>query len=214
MNRAEYMKLLEIQLKDIPGVEKEEALQYYNDYFDDAGVENEEEIMKSLGSPAALAETIRRDFVNDQISQRTYVQETQGSQTNDKKKMSTGLKVTLIILTILASPLLVAIALTVVAVVATILITIFSVILSVAVSFLAIIFALGCVVALFIGLASALGAVSPFGAVVLCGVSLMIIGLCIFLFMGVVWLFGVAIPAVCKGTYKLCKKIFSKKGGK
>ena len=39
MNREEYMRLLAIALKDVPQSEKEEALQYYNDYFDDAGVE-------------------------------------------------------------------------------------------------------------------------------------------------------------------------------
>ena len=34
-------------------------MQYYNDYFDDAGSENEEKVIEELGSPAKLAETIR-----------------------------------------------------------------------------------------------------------------------------------------------------------
>ena len=51
MNREEYMRRLEEALTDITPFEKEEAIQYYNDYFDDAGVENEEEVMNSLGTP-------------------------------------------------------------------------------------------------------------------------------------------------------------------
>ena len=31
------------------------ALQYYNDYFDDAGAEKEEEIIAELGSPEEIA---------------------------------------------------------------------------------------------------------------------------------------------------------------
>ena len=43
MNRQEFMKQLEMLLSDISQAEREEALQYYNDYLDDAGIENEEE---------------------------------------------------------------------------------------------------------------------------------------------------------------------------
>lgn len=37
MNRFEYMRRLEALLSDISPSEKEEALTYYNDYFNDAG---------------------------------------------------------------------------------------------------------------------------------------------------------------------------------
>ena len=45
MNRQEFMKRLEELLQDISENEREEALQYYNDYFDDAGAENEAQII-------------------------------------------------------------------------------------------------------------------------------------------------------------------------
>ena len=35
--------------------EKKQCM-YYNDYFDDAGSENEEKVIEELGSPAKLAE--------------------------------------------------------------------------------------------------------------------------------------------------------------
>ena len=59
MNRAEYMAQLARLLGDVPKAEREEALQYYNDYFDDAGVEEESGVIASLGSPEELARTIK-----------------------------------------------------------------------------------------------------------------------------------------------------------
>lgn len=59
MNRQEFMKQLEMLLSDISQAEQEEALQYYNDYLDDAGIENEEESIGSLGSPAQVAANIK-----------------------------------------------------------------------------------------------------------------------------------------------------------
>ena len=53
------MRELDALLHGISKEEREEAMQYYNDYFDDAGSENEEKVIEELGSPAKLAETIR-----------------------------------------------------------------------------------------------------------------------------------------------------------
>ena len=58
MSRTEYMRELDALLQGISKEEREEALQYYNDYFDDAGSENEEKVIEELGSPAKLADTI------------------------------------------------------------------------------------------------------------------------------------------------------------
>ena len=62
MNRAAFMQQLESLLQNISVAERQEALQYYNDYFDDAGVENEEEVIENLGSPASIAENIINDL--------------------------------------------------------------------------------------------------------------------------------------------------------
>ncbi len=59
MNRAEFMNRLKTLLIDVSPTEREEAIQYYNDYFDDAGVENEASVIASLGTPEELARTIR-----------------------------------------------------------------------------------------------------------------------------------------------------------
>jgi len=71
MSRIEFMRQLETLLKDISADERTEALQYYNDYFDDAGVENEEHIITELGSPQKVAVTIKAGLkgANEQNSQ-------------------------------------------------------------------------------------------------------------------------------------------------
>ena len=41
MNREEYLERLSWLLSDIPDEEREEAISYYRDYFEDAGAEQE-----------------------------------------------------------------------------------------------------------------------------------------------------------------------------
>ncbi len=62
MNRVDFMRQLESLLQNISPTEREEALQYYNDYFNDAGEENEQAVIEALGNPAKVAENIKRDL--------------------------------------------------------------------------------------------------------------------------------------------------------
>lgn len=62
MSRIDFMNELESLLSDIPIDEKEEALQYYNGYFEDAGADHEEEILKELGSPQRMAKIIKAEL--------------------------------------------------------------------------------------------------------------------------------------------------------
>lgn len=55
MNRIEYMRRLAALLQDVPAEERVATMQYYNDYFDDAGEENEEKVIEELGSPEQVA---------------------------------------------------------------------------------------------------------------------------------------------------------------
>lgn len=65
INRTEFLRQLECLLQGIPEAEREEALQYYNDYFDDAGSENEQNVIEALGNPARVAENIRRELLEN-----------------------------------------------------------------------------------------------------------------------------------------------------
>lgn len=62
MNRTEFMTELAALLQDIPVEERREAMQYYNDYFDDAGPENEQQVIDELESPGKVAANIKADM--------------------------------------------------------------------------------------------------------------------------------------------------------
>lgn len=59
MSRWEFMRQLEELLSDIPPGEREEALQYYNDYFNDAGGQSEQEVIEALGTPEQVAQIVK-----------------------------------------------------------------------------------------------------------------------------------------------------------
>ncbi len=59
MNKNEYLDRLSRLLADISYEEHEEALSYYREYIEDAGVENEQRVIEELGSPEHLAQEIR-----------------------------------------------------------------------------------------------------------------------------------------------------------
>ena len=71
MNREEFLTRLEGMLQSISPTEKEEVLQYYRDYFEDAGPENEQSVIEALGNPADIAENIKKDLQGDDGSRAT-----------------------------------------------------------------------------------------------------------------------------------------------
>lgn len=68
MNRKDFMRQLEMLLSDITSNERNEAIQFYNDYFDDAGAENEQAVIKALGSPAKVAASIKSDLMGNAVA--------------------------------------------------------------------------------------------------------------------------------------------------
>ncbi|MBR3808099.1 MAG: DUF1700 domain-containing protein [Lachnospiraceae bacterium] len=214
MTRQEYMHRLALALADVPQSEKDEALQYYNDYFDDAGAENEQEVMRSLGAPEKLAESIRAEFFSGKSGQEhTTYQDSYAETTGDSEKsnkLSSGMIALIVVLAILASPLLIAVAATLFGIIVSILAVLFSI----GVTVFALIVVMVCLVIACILLAIPLASVSPFGTIIVAGVGLMSAGICIFLVMAVVWLFGTAIPWLIRGCINLVKRLFSKKGGR
>ncbi len=62
MNRSEFMSQLERLLMDIPESDRQDAIAYYNDYFDEAGKENEARVIQELGSPGRVAAMMKADL--------------------------------------------------------------------------------------------------------------------------------------------------------
>ena len=75
MNRMDFMNRLSVLLSDLPENERKEAMEYYNDYLNDAGVENEGEVLEALGTPEELAATIREGLQDAQGQQGVFSEE-------------------------------------------------------------------------------------------------------------------------------------------
>ncbi len=61
MRKEAFLRQLEYLLQDLPEIEREEAMNYYRDYLDEAGSENEEDVLREFGSPERIAAIIRSD---------------------------------------------------------------------------------------------------------------------------------------------------------
>ena len=75
MNRVEFMKQLERLLGDIPENDRLDAITYYNDYFDEAGVENEAQVIRELGSPGKVAAIIKADLNANRDERDLYTEQ-------------------------------------------------------------------------------------------------------------------------------------------
>lgn len=124
MNRVEFMKQLEELLRDIPEGDRQDAIVYYNAYFDEAGVENEARVIQELGSPGRVAAMIKADLNLSGNEQAAYTDQgyydgREGNNQNlptrtgngyrkDKQKKQTPWAL-IIVLLIFASPILVGV---------------------------------------------------------------------------------------------------------
>jgi len=115
MNRVDFMKQLERNLKKLPKEEILDALQYYEDYFDDMGVENESQALINLGSPQKVAVQIKAE------SYLNVASEEQG-------KVKMGIKTfQLVMLAICASPIALPLVAAAVIVAASLLLSVYAV---------------------------------------------------------------------------------------
>lgn len=205
MDRAEFLRQLERLLQGISPTEREEALQYYNSYFDDAGAENEQEVIRALGSPARVAENIKSGLFESGIVE-TRVEASQQSRDEESREKSTsksGMPAWAIVLIVLAcvfaAPVIVPVALGIIG-------TLFGVI----VAWFAIIFGFGvAAVALFavlvflVVLGCMCFVVEPLVSVALMGGGLICGGLGVLFLMLTVAMAGIVTPAVFRGICRL-----------
>ena len=114
MNRVEFMRQLENLLWDLPESDRLDAIAYYNDYFDEAGIENEEKVLRELGSPERVASIIKADLNTEGNEEAEYTEQgysdgRQGVNPNtpaprkEKKKLPMAL---IIVLLVFAAPVL------------------------------------------------------------------------------------------------------------
>lgn len=238
MNRIEFMKELEWLLADISEGEREEALQYYEDYLNDAGVENEEAVIESLGSPEKLAFTIKAGLNGNQEGEFTengyhgfeeeknIVAEWQDYSHSDnqannnsttlpatKKKMSTGLLVLIIILCILFGPAIIGVGAGVISAVFGVLVGVLATIFALFVAVVALAFALTVCGIFMFGVGIVEIFTEPLGGCLLMGLGLLSFGVGLIFVACTVWLFGKGVPAVIRCIVNIFNKIFRGRKG-
>ncbi|SFB11398.1 DUF1700 domain-containing protein [Clostridium frigidicarnis] len=100
MNKNVFIQELRNKLKGLPKEEMDNALGYYIEYFEDAGIDDEQDVLKELESPSNIASQILSDyaFKDDEIKIK-----------KSKKGISS---IWFVILAILAAPLALPLALT------------------------------------------------------------------------------------------------------
>lgn len=59
MKRTEFIEQLNELLKEVEEEEKEEALEYYTDYLEEAGISDDTEMPESFGTPQRVAQTVK-----------------------------------------------------------------------------------------------------------------------------------------------------------
>lgn len=62
MNRSEYMARLSKRLRKLPPEEYAKAMAYFEEYFDEAGPENEQQAINDLGTPEEAAAGILKEM--------------------------------------------------------------------------------------------------------------------------------------------------------
>lgn len=62
MTRTEYLAKLDNYLRRLPQEDYQEAMDYFTEYFDEAGPENEARVIQELGSPQEAAQAILNDL--------------------------------------------------------------------------------------------------------------------------------------------------------
>lgn len=116
MDRIEYMNRLAHRLKRLPKEDYCKAMDYFNEYFDEAGADNEQQAIEDLGSPQAAADAIIMDLAVSHTKE-------------PEKNMKRGLKnIWVGILAIFAAPVAVPLAIAGVVLVAALLIALLAVV--------------------------------------------------------------------------------------
>lgn len=90
MNRIKFMTELAALLQDVPAEERRDAMKFYNDYFDDAGEENEQRVIEELESPAKVAATIKADLRGSSEEYGEYTEKGYTDTRFEYKEMPAG----------------------------------------------------------------------------------------------------------------------------
>lgn len=96
MNREEYLKGLEKYLRRLPKKDYESAMDYFREYFEEAGEEDAQSVIEELGTPKEAAAEVLKNLLEE--SSNELMEEEQG------QKRRAGRGILIAGLAILAAP--------------------------------------------------------------------------------------------------------------
>ena len=141
MTRKEYMEQLRKYLKRLPKEDYENAIEYFSEYFDEAGLQKEQQVMKELGEPKEAARELLLNLLQESVeNDQDIVEEkaaVQPEAASGGKKRSPGKIILLAILVLCASPVSLALLVGVLAVLLAVVITATAVIFSLGITSIA-----------------------------------------------------------------------------
>ena len=225
MNRAEYMRELERLLQNIPENERVEALTYYEEYFNDAGVENEQQVIAELGAPSRVADNIKEGLRGNMGYQNTGTgyQNTgfqhigtqnvytgaspAGGISSGSGDMPTWAIVLIVIGCIFVSPILIGFAATALGMIASVVLGLLGCIIGFGASAVGLLVA--GIVCLVVGFPALF--IDGFAGMVMIGVGCLLIAISLLMLLATIWLCGWALPTFIKWVIRMCKKPFHKK---
>ena len=229
MTRLEFMKKLESLLVDIPLEEREEALRYYNGYFDDAGADQEDTVITELGSPERIAAMIKADLspgmgkqekggyytengYRESIRNRYEISEASEQKTGGtantyaNKKSNSSNAFLIILLLIIASPVWFPIAIAAFSVAIAILAVMSGLLFGMGVAGLALV---GSGLILFIAGIAELAV--PFVGLMMLGSGLLLVGIGMLLLLITIVICRYVLPPLAEGFVNLCRLPFKRR---
>lgn len=203
MNREEFLRQLERLLSDIPESERREAMEYYQNYFEDAGPENEASIIEELGSPEEVASSIKKNLFGEDYENYTFVKEEQ-NQTNKTKR-----NIWIAVLLVLTFPLWIGLVVGAFGILIAGIACIFA--LAVAVIALDGAVLITGVILSGIGVAQMLSGFPAVGLILL-GLGLLFLAAAMLGLVIIVYVVGRMLPWILRAIVRICKRPFQKRG--
>ena len=224
MSKNEYLAALKACLMSLPTEERDAAVKYYEEFFEDAGDGNEQSVIDELGSPQSLAESIIADANRTERSSTEYIPANRGEAFRSRSSAASGTQrtqqadpipqsgtvnrrnntVMIVLLLILASPILIPIAGAAFGILVGILAALFGI--WVACGGVVLGFSIGGIGMFFFGLAYLFH--DPLAGLLLCGAGLVLFALGLLLLIPFVAICAKAIPAIIRGIVNLFSRLF------
>lgn len=71
MNKNEFISLLNNKLKKLPDDERKDVIRYYEEYFEEAQINEEDNVLKELPHPSEIASQILSEYAVKELNNKT-----------------------------------------------------------------------------------------------------------------------------------------------